>query len=75
MKFGFDQVLHPTPETVRKTFNTFFAVTSIAALALQCFPMIPQHINDVVNQWVVSLNTFAFGVSRMFGIKAQPPSQ
>lgn len=75
MKFGLSQVLNPTPDQVKKAFNLFFALTSITALALQCFPQIPQHVNNVVNQWVVSLNTFAFGVSKMFGIGAQPPSK
>lgn len=75
MKFGFNQVIHPTPDQLKKVFNTFFATTSIIALALQCFPQIPQHANDVINQWVVSSNTFVFGITRMFGISAKPPGQ
>lgn len=75
MKFGFYQIFHPTPYQLKKVFTTFFATTSIIALALQCFPQIPQHANDVINQWVVSSNAFVFGITRMFGINAKPPGQ
>jgi hypothetical protein len=73
MKFGLNQILHPTPVQVKKAFNTFFAITSITALALQCFPQIPQYVNNEVNQWVVSGNAFAWGLSKMFGVDAHAP--
>lgn len=72
MKFGLQQLINPTPAQAKKFFHTFFVITSIVALALQCFPQIPQHVNDVVNQWVVSGNTFVFGLTRMFGIAEHP---
>lgn len=75
MKFGFAQIFHPTPLQVKKSFNTFFAITSIIALALLCFPQIPQAVNNEVNQWVVSANTFAWGLSKMFGLGAQAPGK
>jgi hypothetical protein len=72
MKFGFGQVLNPTPAQAKRFFHSFFTITSVVAMALQCFPQIPQHVNDVVNQWVVSSNTFVFGLTRLFGIDEKP---
>lgn len=70
-KFGFAQLFNPTPENAKKWFKQFFVITSVIALALQCFPQIPQHLIDVVNQWVISGNTFVFGLTRLFGIQVE----
>lgn len=74
-RFGFKQLFNPTPENAKKWFKHFFVITSVIALFLQCFPHIPQHIRDIVNQWVVSSNTFVFGLTRMFGIEMDGPRE
>lgn len=71
VKFGFSQIVKPTPDTAKKAFKVVLYTLGLVNLILAVFTDIPQPVKDVVGRYSIELAMFVHGFSKMFGIQVE----
>jgi hypothetical protein len=75
-KFGFGTTVKPNTGKCKEMVQTLLYYQPLSLLSsCNVSRTFPQHIKDIVNQWVVSSNTFVFGLTRLFGIEMEGPRE
>ena len=68
VKFGIDQIVNPTPKSVKNVFRWVLYAAALANLILQIVTEIPEPVRAIVAKYSLYAVTLVHGISKLFGV-------